>query len=137
MSAIAAPRAGLPWTRARATRAWITGFSLLAALRLALLAALPAFAGVTEHELLDEMAWAVVFPALFLGVVMFCERRLLRRPPKGMLAAQLAFFCAGAVLQVISLLSAPRLETIGYLVLSGSTLLLGAWFVGVLLVPEN
>ena len=82
-------------------------------------------------------SFLALFPALLIGIVAFSEWRFLRRPPKALLAAQLACFCAGAVLQLAALLAAPALETLWVAVLSSSALLIGGWFVGVLLVPED
>lgn len=127
----------LPWTRARATRSWRMTLAALAAIRLGILATLPIGFGVRPGELASIVAAALAFPVLLISIVRFSEIRFLRRPPKGVLAGQLACFCAGATLQVLSLVSVPALEPLANVVLSGSAVLIGGWFVGVLLVPEE
>lgn len=127
----------LPWTRARATRTWRLALAILASVRLAALMLIPKAAGIPLGELLSEIVAAAVFPALFIAIVTFCERRFLRRPPKTLLSAQLACFCTGATLQLVAILGEPALATLANLVFLGSTLLIGGWFVGVLLVPED
>jgi hypothetical protein len=127
----------LPWSRARATQGWIRAFASLAGIRLAILLSLPFVAGIAVGELARELVAAAAFPALFLFIVTFSQRRYLRRPPKAVLAMQLACFCAGAALQLLAILSDPSIARIAAIVLSGSTILLGGWFLGVLLVPED
>jgi hypothetical protein len=133
------------WTRRVALDAWnrsIGTLSLVATGAIALGAAFRGFSD-TWDEALIGVGLVAVLPALWVGLTRLAERRYFSRPPKRFLATVLGFdlggiaFVAAAVLMLQSDVETAPLLTAGGLLEGCGTLLVLAWFTGVLAVAPG
>jgi hypothetical protein len=95
----------LPCSRAAALDRWSQALAMLSVIQVAVVALGAAFqrrsstfgegtTGPTLHALLG----ALFLPLLFVSLARFAERRLLHRPPKGLLLVQFGVYVLGAAL---------------------------------------
>lgn len=136
----------LPWTRRNALEAWNRSIGTLSLVATGTIALGAAFHGLSEtwDEALLGVGLVAVVPTLWVSVTRLAERRYFSRPPKRFLAAVLGFdlggiaLVAAAVTMLQSDVETAKLLTAGGLLEGCGTLLVLAWFAGVLAVaPGN
>lgn len=134
------------WTRRTALEAWSRSIGTLSLVATSAIALGAAFQGISEawEATLLGLALVAALPALWIGLTRLAERRYLSRPPKGFLAAALGFDFGGiALVAVAVVLLQSETSYAGTMLTAGSvlegfgTLLLFAWFLGVVAVEPN